>query len=103
MPASLADDPDAAAFHGYLISSSLCNHEDYEEPVIAFAKFISDCLSRHKTVSMFQRPDVLNKIRLELDDYMYENLIDKSEMNITTHEMDEIQERILEIAESRSP
>ena len=34
--------------------------------------------------------------------YMYENLIDKSEINITTDEMDEIQERILEIAESRS-
>ena len=102
VPASLADDPDAAAFHGYLISSSLCNHEDYEEPVIAFAKFISDCFSRHKTVSMFQRPDVLNKIRLELDDYMYDYLIYKSEMNITTDEMDEIQERILEIADSRS-
>ena len=33
---------------------------------------------------------------------MYEYLIDKSEMNITTDEMDEIQERLLEIADSRS-
>ena len=31
-----------------------------------------------------------------------ELFFDKSEMNITTGEMDEIQERILEIAESRS-
>ena len=50
---------------------------------------------------MFQRPDVLNKIRLKLDDYMYDTLKGEQGIGLTTDEMDEIQDRLMTIAEGR--
>ena len=100
-PADLADDPDAAAFHGYLLTSPMRNYEGHEEPAIAFAKSVSESFRRHKVVGMFQRPDVLNKVRLELDDYMYDTLKGEQGIGLTTDEMDDIQDRLMTIAEGR--
>jgi len=101
VPAELADDRNAVAFHGYLLTSPLKKHDGHEDPAIAFAKFISDCFRRHEVVGMFQRQDVLNQVRLELDDYMYDTLQGEQGIAVTTEEMDEIQERLMTIAEGR--
>ena len=100
-PADLADDPDAAAFHGYLLTSPMRNYEGHEEPAIAFAKSVSNSFRQHNVVDMFQKPDVLNKVRLELDDYMYDTLKVEQGIGLTTDEMDVIQDCLMTIAERR--
>lgn len=101
VPPELADDPDAIAFHGYLLTSPMKDYQGHEVPAIKFAEFISECLKRRKVVGMFQRPDILNSVRLDLDDYMYDTLKGKLGIGISTADMDEIQDRVMTIAEGR--
>ena len=101
VPPELADDTDAAAFYGFLLRSPMENYEGYEAPAIAFAKSAGDSFRRHQVVGMFQREDVLNKVRLELDDYMYDTLKGEHGITLTPDEMDKIQERLISIAKGR--
>ncbi len=98
-PPKLADDSNALAFHRYFLDSPLKDHPGYEAAAIDFAAFISDCFKRHRVVGMFERPDILNKVRGEIDDYIYDTLKEERGIDVTTaEEMDEIQERIIAIA-----
>ncbi|MBF2760256.1 MAG: type I restriction endonuclease subunit R [Ectothiorhodospiraceae bacterium AqS1] len=99
-PAELADDSDAIAFHGYLLGSPLKDHPDHESAAIDFAAFISECFKRHRVVGMFERPDILNKVKGDLDDYIYDTLSEQG-IHLSSEEMDEIQERIISIAKGR--
>ena len=52
-------------------------------------------------VDLFQRQDALNKIRIAIDDYIYDELKDAKGLELTTQQMDEIQESLMTIAERR--
>ena len=67
----------------------------------AFAKSVSNIFERHMIVDLFQRQDALNKIRIEIDDYIYDELKDAKCLELTTQQMDEIQESLMTIAERR--
>ena len=101
VPKDLADDPNAAAFHGYLLTSPLQGTGATDEDMTAFAKSVSNIFERHMIVDLFQRQDALNKIRIEIDDYIYDELKDAKGLELTTQQMDEIQESLMTIAERR--
>ena len=101
VPKDLADDPNAAAFHGYLLTSPLQGTGATDEDMTAFAKSVSNIFERHMIVDLFQRQDALNKIRIAIDDYIYDELKDAKGLELTTQQMDEIQESLMTIAERR--
>ena len=101
-PSDLADDTNAAAYHGYLLTSPTKDAGADEETQIAFAKYVSATFEKHRNVpQLFQQTTVLNSIRLDIDNYMYDVLQDEHGLSLTTSQMDIIQENLLTIAERR--
>ena len=49
----------------------------------------------------FNDPDNLNQIRGEIDDFMYDILMGENGLELTTAQMDEIQDNIMTIAQRR--
>lgn len=101
VPDDLNNDPHAAAFHGYLLTSPLVALEASSELLIEFAKDISLAFKENHVVDLFQRPDNLNLIRGEIDDFIYDILIGENGLELTTAQMDEIQDNIMTIAQRR--
>jgi type I restriction enzyme R subunit len=101
IPHDLVDDPHAAAFHGYLLTSPLKEVGASDQDIITFAKKVSTIFNKNRIVDLFQRLDTLNKIRLEIDDYIYDELKAAKKLQLTTQHMDEIQDTIMAIAERR--
>ena len=50
---------------------------------------------------LFQQTTILNSIRLDIDNYMYDVLQDEQGLSLTAAQMDIIQENLLTIAERR--
>ena len=101
-PTDLADDANAAAYHGYLLTSPTKDAGADEETQIAFAKYVSATFEKHRNVpQLFQQTTVLNSIRLDIDNYMYDVLQDEQGLSLTAAQMDIIQENLLTIAERR--
>lgn len=101
VPESLANDPHAAAFHGYMLTSTLKDLGANDEDIIAFATKVSNIFENHMIVDLFKREDTLNKIRIEIDDYIYDELKDGKGLELTTQHMDELQDNLMTIAERR--
>ena len=101
VPDSLSSDPHAAAFHGYLLTSPLVELGASSELLIEFSKDISLTFKELHVVDLFQRPDNLNQIRGEIDDFMYDILMGENGLELTTAQMDEIQDNIMTIAQRR--
>lgn len=102
IPQELKDTPHAIAFHAYLVTSPLREFEGCENIAIPFAQFINECFNKRiGIIDLFQKRDILNEIRIEIDDYMYDTLVDKHNISIPLDGMDEIQDAIMRIAERR--
>ena len=101
VPQELAGDDDAAAYYGYLVGSVLKDHQGFEAAAVDFARAISEIVRKNRVVDMFKRQDITNALRGKLDDYMYDVLDGKHGIDLTTDEMDEIQEKVMAIAEAR--
>ena len=101
VPDDLSSDPHAAAFHGYLLTSPLVVLGASSDLLIEFAKDISLAFEENHVVDLFQRPDNLNLIRGEIDDFMYDILMGENGLELTTTHMDEIQDNIMTIAQRR--
>lgn len=101
-PTDLADDANAAAYHGYLLTSPTKDVDADEDTQIAFAKFISATIENYRDVpQLFQQTAKLNEIRLAIDNYMYDILQDEKGLSLTADQMDSIQDNIMTIAERR--
>ena len=101
-PTDLADDANAAAYHGYLLTSPTKDAGADEDTQIAFAKFISETIEKYRDVpQLFQQTAKLNEIRLAIDNYMYDILQDEKGLSLTADQMDIIQDNIMTIAERR--
>ena len=101
IPEDLVNDPHAAAFHGYLQTSSLKTTGVTDEVMIAFAKKISQIFKDKSIVDLFQREGVLNQIKHEIDDYIYDELKANHGLELSAGQMDEIEDSIMTIAERR--
>ena len=101
-PNALADDANAAAYHGYLLTGPTKDAGAGEDTQIAFAKFISQTLIAIVTCrNSFSRAAKLNEIRLAIDNYMYDVLLDEQGVSLSSEQMDVIIENIMTIAERR--
>jgi type I restriction enzyme R subunit len=101
-PNALADDANAAAYHGYLLTGPTKDAGADEDTQIAFAKFISQTLDGYRNVpQLFQQTAKLNEIRLAIDNYMYDVLLDEQGVSLSPEQMDVIIENIMTIAERR--
>jgi len=101
-PDALADDANAAAYHGYLLTGPTKDAGADEDAQIAFAKFISQTLDGYRNVpQLFQQTAKLNEIRLAIDNYMYDVLLDEQGVSLSPEQMDVIIENIMTIAERR--
>ena len=101
IPEDLVNDPHAAAFHGYLQTSSLKTTGVTDEVMIAFAKKISQIFKDKSIVDLFQRKGVLNQIKHEIDNYIYDELKANHGLELSAGQMDEIEDSIMTIAERR--
>ena len=101
-PNALADDANAAAYHGYLLTGPTKDAGADEDTQVAFAKFISQTLDGYRDVpQLFQQTAKLNEIRLAIDNYMYDVLLDELGVSLSPEQMDVIIENIMTIAERR--
>ena len=101
-PNALADDANAAAYHGYLLMGPAKDAGADEDTQIAFAKFISQTFDSYRNVpQLFQQTAKLNEIRLAIDNYMYDVLLDEKGVTLSAEQMDVIIENIMTIAERR--
>lgn len=101
VPDSLAGDPHAAAFHGYLLTSALQSAGASDEDITVFAKKVSDIFQSNMKIDLFQRQDALNKIRQEIDDHIYDEIRGNRGLELATQDMDIIQDNLMIIAQRR--
>lgn len=101
VPKELEEDAHAAAFHGYLTSSPLVEAGATDEDLIAFSKRVSAIFKDNMIVDLFLRPNALNQICREIDDYLYDELKDTKRLDLSSSQMDDIQHNLMQIAELR--
>ena len=101
-PTDFEGDPAGAAYFFYLIArSEISDTPEGRGACIDFAKKVSSEFSSGDVVDLFKRPDNLKKIRLSIEDYMWDILPAKFDISLSETEMDSILEGLFKIAQER--
>ena len=101
-PDDFDGDPASAAYFFYLIARpEISDAENGRLACIDFAKTVRTQFAEGKVVDLFNRPDNLKKIRLGIEDYMWDELPAKFGISLQAEEMDAILEGLFKIARER--
>ena len=101
-PGDFDGDPAGAAYFFYLIARpEISDTESGRQACIEFARTVRKQFSEGKVVDLFNRPDNLKKIRLGIEDYMWDELPKKFGITLKAEDMDAILEGLFKIARER--
>ncbi|MGX8013691.1 hypothetical protein ACVDG8_034360 [Mesorhizobium sp. ORM8.1] len=67
------------------------------------AETMFNTIARRRVVNWAQREDIQNEMRNDLDDYLFDTMRDEKGHPLTPDHMDEIIDRVLNIARARMP
>jgi len=105
IPDKLSSNGDAIAYFG-VIRPFLKKHElseEYLESAAADTAIeIHGILEKHKKIHFWDDEDAQNKVRNQIDDYFYDELQTKKSIKLSPDQMDEIIEKVLQVAKHRS-
>lgn len=104
LPAALAGDADAAAVFG-LLGPFFCGHLTDKTIALttaaAAAKSVWDIFRRNRKVGYWDDLDAQRRTMNEIDDYLYDDVKGAHGIALSTGEMDEIIEKVMQLARHR--
>jgi type I restriction enzyme R subunit len=105
VPAALRENDDAQAFYG-LLKGKLYNHERQEispDEAANIALKVVDIISKHHIVDVWSNEVAQNKMRNAIDDYFFDILRDERGLELPVNLVDELQQKIMDLARARFP
>ena len=105
VPDQLFGNEDAMAYYGVLkpfLEQHDLNETDLEVIAAATAIAINAILEKHKKVQFWDDEDAQKQTVNEIDDYLYDELKTEKGIELSLGQMDEIIERVLQVAKHRS-
>jgi type I restriction enzyme, R subunit len=104
LPAEIAGDNDVAAFYGLLlpfIGVHVSAAADASATTALAAKALWSIFQRNRKVGYWEDLDAQRRTMNELDDYLYDAVKGTHAIALSTHEMDEIIEKAMQLARHR--
>ncbi|MCF6158038.1 MAG: type I restriction endonuclease subunit R [wastewater metagenome] len=105
IPDKLSGNEDAMAYFGVLkpfLEKHELSEEDLESATADTAIVIHDILEKHKKVHFWDDEDAQKQALNEIDDYFYDELKTERGIELSLDQMDEIIEKVLQVAKHRS-
>lgn len=105
MPDTLSGNEDAMAYFGVLkpfLEKHELGEEDLDSAAANTAIAIHGILEKHKKVHFWDDEDAQKKAVNEIDDYLYDELKTASGIELSLDQMDDIIEKVLQVAKHRS-
>ncbi|MEW6536837.1 MAG: type I restriction endonuclease subunit R [Candidatus Auribacterota bacterium] len=105
IPDSLSGNEDAMAYYGVLkqcMEKHNLNEDELESVAADTAIAIHDILKKHKKVHFWDDDDAQKQVVNEIDDYLYDEVKKERGIELALEQMDEIIERVLQVAKHRS-
>ncbi|MDW7731167.1 MAG: type I restriction endonuclease subunit R [Methanolobus sp.] len=105
VPAQLTDNEDAMAYYG-VIEPFIKKHElgenELENIITDTAVAIYEIIEKHKKVNFWDDEDAQNQTANKIDDYLYDELKNGKNIDLSLEQMDGIIEKVLQVAKHRS-
>jgi type I restriction enzyme R subunit len=105
IPDKLSGNEDAMAYFGVLkpfLEKHELGEEDLESAAADTAIAIHGILEKHKKVHFWDDEDAQKQVVNEIDDYLYDELKTKRGIELSLDQMDDIIEKVLQVAKHRS-
>lgn len=105
IPDKLSGNEDAMAYFGVLkpfLEKHELGEEDLESAAADTAIAIHDILEKHKKVHFWDDEDAQKRVVNEIDDYLYDELKTERGIELSLDQMDDIIEKVLQVAKHRS-
>ena len=105
VPDQLIDNEDAIVYYGVIKPFIKKNELDENEldPIIAdTAIAIHEIIQKHNKVNFWDDEDAKNQTVNEIDDYLYDELKNGKDIDLSTEQMDGIIDKVMQVAEHRS-
>jgi type I restriction enzyme R subunit len=105
IPAKLSGNEDAMAYFGVLkpfFEENILDEEAFESAVADTAIVIHGILEKHNKVHFWDDEDAQKQAINEIDDYLYDELKTERGIELSLDQMDDIIERVLQVAKHRS-
>jgi type I restriction enzyme, R subunit len=103
LPSSLYGKEDASAYYGILLE--IFSSDEVKEKEQLFAEIalkIVDIFQANWKVGFWDDEDIVKQTINDIDDYLYDEIKGKNRIDITIEQMDEIIEKVMQIAKHRS-
>ncbi len=105
IPAQLTDNEDAMAYYGVIkpfIAKNEFDEEKLETIIADAAAAIDAIIKKHNKVNFWDDEDAQNQTANEIDDYLYDELKNGKNIDLSTEQMDGIIDKVLQVARHRS-
>ena len=105
IPDKLSGNEDAAAYFGVIkpfFEKHELSKEEFESATADTAIAIHGILEKHKKVHFWDDEDAQKQVANEIDDYLYDELKTERDVVLSLDQMDEIIEKVLQVAKHRS-
>ena len=105
MPEAIKNNDDAQAFYGVLTTSlhKANGHGLNDDAVAEIALAVIDIIKTHHIVDVWSNEVVQNRMRNAIDDYFFDELRDKKGMMLSVEVMDDLEQKIMDLARARFP
>jgi type I restriction enzyme R subunit len=105
IPAQLTDNEDAMAYYG-VIKPFIKNHglsrKELETVIADTAVAVHAIVEKHRKVNLWDDEDAQKQTENEIDDYLYDELKNGKNIDLSPEQMDTIIEKVLLVAKHRS-
>lgn len=105
VPDQLIDNEDAIAYYGVIkpfIEKNELDENELDSIIADTAIAIHEIIQKHNKVNFWDDEDAKNQTVNEIDDYLYDELKNAQDIDLSTEQMDEIIDKVLQVAEHRS-
>lgn len=105
VPDQLIDNEDAIAYYGVIkpfIKKNELDENELDSIIADTAIAIHEIIQKHNKVNFWDDEDAKNQTVNEIDDYLYDELKNAKDIDLSTEQMDEIIDKVLQVAEHRS-
>ena len=104
-PEPLMNNEEALAYYGIgqeVFQKQFLDCEEAQKYSVDLALNIQNSIKRHRKVQFWQDLDAQNKVKNDIEDYLYDEVRIKNGINLATEQMDEIIERSMKVAMHRT-
>jgi len=105
VPDQLIDNEDAMAYYGVIkpfIKKNELDENELDSIIADTAIVIHEIIQKHNKVNFWDDEDAKNQAVDEIDDYLYDELKNTKDIDLSIEQMDEIIDKVLQVAEHRS-